>query len=313
MIKQSSGGIYSWLPLGFKVMKKIEQIVREEQDRVGVTTVTTFNATGNVTLGNADTDNIVFTGEINSNVIPNTNIAYDLGSSTKKWGNLFINKVTAGGGNTVIDDDITTRNLSVTGLSTFTGNIDANGNLDVDGDTTLDATTVDGLLDINAGGQANTFKVEDLTAGRVVLAGTGGELEDSANLTFNGSNLTVGGNVIAVDGTFSGNVSVAGTLTYQDVTNVDSVGIATARVGLDVLSGGINAVGIVTADGLDAIGIQSGGVNITTGIITAINFTGTGNTVTYDSSTKIVSVSVGGAGGGTGGKFVENNTGIHTL
>ena len=36
MIKQSSAGIYSWLPLGFKVMKKIEQIVREEQNRVGV-------------------------------------------------------------------------------------------------------------------------------------------------------------------------------------------------------------------------------------------------------------------------------------
>ncbi len=36
MIKQSSAGIYSWLPLGFKVMKKIEQIVREEQDRVCV-------------------------------------------------------------------------------------------------------------------------------------------------------------------------------------------------------------------------------------------------------------------------------------
>ncbi len=36
MIKQSSAGIYSWLPIGFKVMKKIEQIVREEQNRIGV-------------------------------------------------------------------------------------------------------------------------------------------------------------------------------------------------------------------------------------------------------------------------------------
>ena len=36
MIKQSSSGIYSWLPLGFKIMKKIEKIVREEQDRIGV-------------------------------------------------------------------------------------------------------------------------------------------------------------------------------------------------------------------------------------------------------------------------------------
>jgi prolyl-tRNA synthetase len=35
MIKQSSAGIYSWLPLGFKVMKKIEQIVREEQNSIG--------------------------------------------------------------------------------------------------------------------------------------------------------------------------------------------------------------------------------------------------------------------------------------
>jgi len=35
MIKQSSAGIYSWLPLGFKVMKKIEQIVREEQNEIG--------------------------------------------------------------------------------------------------------------------------------------------------------------------------------------------------------------------------------------------------------------------------------------
>ncbi len=36
MIKQSAAGIYSWLPLGFKVMKKIENIVREEQNRIGV-------------------------------------------------------------------------------------------------------------------------------------------------------------------------------------------------------------------------------------------------------------------------------------
>jgi prolyl-tRNA synthetase len=35
MIKQSSAGIYSWLPLGFKVMKKIEQVVREEQNKIG--------------------------------------------------------------------------------------------------------------------------------------------------------------------------------------------------------------------------------------------------------------------------------------
>ncbi len=35
MIKQSSAGIYSWLPIGLKVMKKIEEIVREEQNKIG--------------------------------------------------------------------------------------------------------------------------------------------------------------------------------------------------------------------------------------------------------------------------------------
>jgi prolyl-tRNA synthetase len=35
MIRQEAAGIYAWLPLGFRVLKKIEQIVREEQDRAG--------------------------------------------------------------------------------------------------------------------------------------------------------------------------------------------------------------------------------------------------------------------------------------
>ena len=49
------------------------------------------------------------------------------------------------------------------------------------------------------------------------------------------------------DTNFGGNVSIAGTLTYEDVTNVDSVGILTARSGLKVLAGGANIVGVVTA------------------------------------------------------------------
>ena len=36
MIKQSSAGIYSWLPIGYKVMKKIEQIVREPKKRLQI-------------------------------------------------------------------------------------------------------------------------------------------------------------------------------------------------------------------------------------------------------------------------------------
>ena len=62
--------------------------------------------------------------------------------------------------------------------------------------------------------------------------------------------------------TFSGNVSVGGVLTYEDVTNIDSVGIVTARTGIKVLAGGINAVGVVTAtsfsgDGSALTGVES--------------------------------------------------------
>ena len=99
-------------------------------------------------------------------------------------------------------------------------------------------------------------------------------------------------NIVAAAATFSGSVTIGGTLTYEDVKNVDSIGVITAR------------------SGIQGIGIQSGGVNITTGILTAINFTGTGNTVTYDASTKIVSVSVGGVG--AGGTFGSNAVGVHT-
>ena len=68
----------------------------------------------------------------------------------------------------------------------------------------------------------------------------------------------------------------------------------------------INSAGDQTLDGaLSAtggfnVGIQSAGTQITTGVITAINFVGTGNTVQYDSSSKTVAVSIAGGGGGGG-------------
>ena len=55
-------------------------------------------------------------------------------------------------------------------------------------------------------------------------------------------------NIIGVGATFSG------VLTYEDVTNIDSLGIVTARTGIKVLAGGINAVGVVTATSFDGSG-----------------------------------------------------------
>ena len=62
------------------------------------------------------------------------------------------------------------------------------------------------------------------------------------------------GDITATNGSFSGNVSVGGTLTYEDVTNIDSVGVITARQGIHVTSGnvkiGTTTEGEVTADNL---------------------------------------------------------------
>ena len=46
---------------------------------------------GSVTLGDANTDNVVFSADINSNIIPNTDNTYDLGSNTQQWRNIHVN------------------------------------------------------------------------------------------------------------------------------------------------------------------------------------------------------------------------------
>ena len=58
----------------------------------------------------------------------------------------------------------------------------------------------------------------------------------------------VEGSITATDATFSGNVSIAGTLTYEDVTNVDSVGIITARNGIKVSTGTATTALVVDGD-----------------------------------------------------------------
>ena len=66
--------------------------------------------------------------------------------------------------------------------------------------------------------------------------------------------LTSLSNVIAGVTTFTSDVSIGGTLTYEDVTNIDSVGMVTARTGIKVLAGGINAVGVVTGTSFSGSG-----------------------------------------------------------
>ena len=124
-------------------------------------------------------------------------------------------------------------------------------------------------------------------------------------------------NIVAAAATFSGDVSIGGTLTYEDVKNVDSIGIITARSGIKVLAGGINAVGVVTAtqfkgDGSQLTGIISGitiqeeGSSLST-LATTLNFVGGNITASGSGASKTITVIAG-----AGGTFAANSVGVHT-
>jgi hypothetical protein len=104
--------------------------------------------------------------------------------------------------------------------------------------------------------------------------------------------------------------TVRGDVDFQSGANVSG---AVTFSSLNVASG-FNVTGVVTASGGFNIGIQSGGTNITTGVITAINFVGTGNTISYNTSTKTVEVSISGSSGGSVGSVGSgvSATGINT-
>ena len=132
--------------------------------------------------------------------------------------------------------------------------------------------------------------------------------------TFVGSFGGVGlgdGNVNAGIATFSGVVSVGGTLTYEDVTNVDSVGIVTGGLGLRVSSGGIQAVGLYT--GFKASGVATFASTIDAdGIIDAASdIRGSGNFNAAGITTLTGHVSTGTTVGAGGSIYFADNKGIN--
>ena len=103
------------------------------------------------------------------------------------------------------------------------------------------------------------------------------------------------GSIVATAATFSGNVSIGGTLTYEDVKNVDSVGIITARTGLRVTAGGV----VVTAGDISIGGGST--VGPISGIVTY-----------YGDGSELTGVVGGKFRGYTAGIGTEQSVGINT-
>jgi len=103
----------------------------------------------------------------------------------------------------------------------------------IDGTANIDILDVDQGANIQGGAVINTLTVEDLAENEVVFItknsdNNDGKLEGSSKLTYNGTELFV-----------DGDLTVTGDLSYEDVANVDALGIITARKGLRVDTGGI--------------------------------------------------------------------------
>ena len=138
---------------------------------------------GDVDLGDATGDTITATGRFDSDLVPSTDGARDLGASGLEWKDLFI-----------------------------------------DGTANIDALVAD------------SAKISDLTDNRVVIAGTAGELEDSANLTFDGSTLALTGALtVSTNATITGNLTVLGT---QSILNTETLKVEDSLIEVGLVNSG---------------------------------------------------------------------------
>ena len=171
--------------------------------------------------------------------------------------------------------------ITVTGIATIGVANSTSAALSVTG-----ISTFEGLVDANGGVSARTAAVQDLTDNRVVIAGSGGELEDSGNLTFDGSTLTVSGDLDPTNVSIASTLQVAGVATFLSGTLVSGISTfeSDIKVGTaaTIQSNGAAAfAGIVTANGGLAVGsaasIHSNGNASFSGIVTVggnLNVTG---------------------------------------
>ena len=129
--------------------------------------------------------------------------------------------------NTIADDSVTPAKISTGGPSWASdGTVGITSGINIVGVATVGGNAIIGGVATIAGTTQSTSKD---TGSLVLEGGLGVE-----------KNIHAGGNLTAVNGTFSGDVSIGGTLTKQDVTNIDSVGLITARTGIKVTAGGID-------------------------------------------------------------------------
>ena len=227
----------------------------------GIATVFDLNVDGHTELDNVNISGIVTAGSITVN--GHSELDYVRASGV----------VTSFGLNVVGRSDLDDVNIS--GIVTTS-------RLNVQGDAELDFVNVSGVVtttDLSVSGLSTFSGFVDINGG----------LDISNSLTVTGVS-TFG------SASFSGNVTVLGDLTYENVTNVDAVGIATARAGLRITGGGLDVVGISTfKNGVNLL--SGGGTNYEIDDVEVLSSNTLGSGVVNSSLTSVgtlTSLNVGG-------------------
>jgi len=173
----------------------------------------------------------------------------------------FVQQAASIGSTTWTTTAVGLHTISSVGIATDTAN--SNYKLDVGGDARITGSLRLGTDTIVLDGSSNTINVgtgitldaanQTVTVGGAQIADASGQGNYTGIVTaagfvgpltgnVDGTTGTFSGNISAANATFTGDVSIGGTLTYEDVTNVDAVGLITARSGIDL--GGSNIVRI---------------------------------------------------------------------
>jgi len=270
-----------------------------------VTGTTTFNG-GTITMGDAATDNVVFGADVDSNIIPDDDNTYDLGSSSQEWKDIYIDGV-------AYLDAIDFNGTSITSTG-------AEINI-LDGDTSATSTTVadaDRVV-LNDGGTMKQVAVTDLSAyfddeitampNLVTTAATTVGALNSGSITSGFGTIDTGSSTITTTGLITG-----GSLDIDDVVingttigHTDDTDLMTVASGVLTVAGEVDAVsldisGDADIDGtLEADAITVAGVALSTFIRDTVGTnmissnTESGITVTYDTSNDNIDFSVDAA------------------
>lgn len=231
---------------------------------------------GNTFLGDRTTDSVNITGSLNvSGSQTLTGSLFQLGDYNLVGSQRIQNNLTVSGstflGNNVTDLVNVTASFNVSGSSIFTGSVGI-----------LGQTTISSL------------NVTDLTDNRIVLAGTSGEIEDDANLTFNGTELNIGTGNFKVQQA-SGNTNIAGTLNTVGAVGLNSTlevtGSTLLKSTLEVVSSvGLNSTLTVTGSTLLKSNLGVTGSVAIDGVTTITNVT---QATDYNAAALVVAGGVG--------------------